>query len=282
MPAPELRSDLLTFANIVSRLRAAGCVFAEDEALLLLSEASGPAELSEWVDRRVTGAPLEYILGWAEFCGLRIAVEPGVFVPRRRTGLLVSEAVTLLRDSPTPPASSWAGILVDLCCGSGAVGVAIASQVPGVELHAADIDPVAVQCGRRNVARVGGLIHQGDLYEALPSGLHGRVQLLAVNAPYVPTGALGTMPPEAREYEPRVSLDGGADGLDLHRRVILEAAEWLAPDGHLLIETSRRQAAGTAGVMAAAGFAVRTVYAEELDGTVVIGTALAACARRPL
>lgn len=282
MPAPELHSDLLTFATIVPRLRAAGCVFAEDEALLLLSEASGPAELSEWVDRRVTGSPLEYILGWAEFCGLRIAVEPGVFVPRRRTGLLVSEAVAILRESPTPPAAPWPGAVVDLCCGSGAVGVAIASKVPGVELHAADIDPVAVRCGRRNVARVGGLIHQGDLYAALPSTLHGRVQLLAVNAPYVPTGALRTMPPEAREYEPRVSLDGGADGLDLHRRVILEAAQWLAPEGRLLIETSEPQAAGTAGIMAAAGFAARTVHAEELDGTVVIGSALAACARQPL
>ncbi len=272
LPAPELHSDLLTFAHIVSRLRAAGCVFAEDEALLLLSEASGPAELSEWVDRRVTGAPLEYVLGWAEFCGLRIAVEPGVFVPRRRTELLVSEAVTMLQDSPAPRAASSPGIVVDLCCGSGAVGVAVASQVPGVELHCADIDPVAVQCGRRNVARVGGRIHEGDLYEALPARLRGRVRILAVNAPYVPSGALRTMPPEARNYEPRVSLDGGADGLDLHRRVILKAAEWLAPDGHLLIETSERQAAGTAGIMAAAGFAARTVYAEELDGTVAVGT----------
>ena len=161
---------------------------------------------------------------------------------------------------------------MDLCCGSGAVGVAIASRVPGVELHAADIDPIAVSCGRVNIARVAGQIYQGDLYLALPSKLRGRVRLLAVNAPYVPTGALQTMPPEARNYEPRVSLDGGADGLDLHRRVIAEAAEWLAPDGHLLIETSERQAAGTAAIMAAAGFAARTVHSEELDGTVVIGT----------
>lgn len=295
MPTPVLPSDSLTFDRVVSRLRAAGCVFAEDEAQLLLSEVSGPAQLSEWVDRRVTGVPLEYVLGWAEFCGLRIAVEPGVFVPRRRTGLLVTEAVKLLQEvrpaagptatdrppgtqrppSPTRtsrPLRTSPGVVVDLCCGSGAVGVAIASRVPGVELHAADIDPVAVNCGRSNVARVDGQIHQGDLYSALPTGLRGDVRLLAVNAPYVPTEALRTMPPEARNYEPRASLDGGADGLDLHRRVIEGAAEWLAPDGHLVIETSELQAAGTAALMAAAGFGARTVRSEELDGTVVIGT----------
>jgi release factor glutamine methyltransferase len=280
MPASELFSDSLTFARIVPELRAAGCVFAEDEARLLLSEASSTLELAKWVDRRLSGVPLEYILGWAEFCGLRIAVDPGVFVPRRRTGLLVAEAVKLLQEGPItdgltpppePPLGMPPGVVVDLCCGSGAVGVAIASRLPGVELHATDIDPVAVTCGHRNVTGVGGRIYQGDLYSTLPVRLKGRVRLLAVNAPYVPTAALRTMPPEARNYEPRVSLDGGADGLDLHRRVIAEAAEWLAPNGHLLIETSERQAAGTAAIMVAAGFASRTVHSEELDGTVAIG-----------
>ena len=272
MQAPELLPASLTFSVLVSRLRAAGCVFAEDEALLLLSEASSPAVLADWMDRRVSGMPLEYILGWAEFCGLRIAVEPGVFVPRRRTELLVSEAVTLLRKGLTSPAGPPPGVVLDLCCGSGAVGVAIASRVPGVELHAADIDPGAVLCGLRNVARVGGQVYQGDLYSALPVRLRGRVRLLAVNAPYVPSEALRTMPPEARNYEPRVSLDGGPDGLDLHRRVVVEAVEWLAPGGHLVIETSELQAAGTAALMADAGFDALTVRSEELDGTIVVGT----------
>lgn len=255
----------------MSRLRAAGCVFAEDEAMLLLSESSSPAELSEWVDRRVAGMPLEYILGWAEFCGLRIAVKPGVFVPRRRTELLVSEAVKLLREGMATAVDPRPGAVVDLCCGSGAVGVAIASRVPAVELHAADIDPIAVNCGASNVVAAGGQIHQGDLYSALPARLKGRVRLLAVNAPYVPTGALRTMPPEARNHEPRVSLDGGVDGLDLHRRVVKEAAEWLAPGGHLLIETSELQEARTAALMTEAGFAVRIVHEDDLGGTVVIG-----------
>lgn len=276
MPTPERRPDSPAFARVVSRLRAAGCVFAEDEALLLLSESSSPAELAEWVERRVAGTPLEYILGWAEFCGLRIGVDPGVFVPRRRTELLVSEAADLLQRGLTTASGQRPGVVVDLCCGSGAVGVAIASQVPGVELHAADIDPVAVGCARQNVGRVGGEVHGGDLYTALPVSIRGRVQLLAVNAPYVPTEALRTMPPEARNYEPRVSLDGGLDGLDLHRRVVEEAAGWLAPGGHLLIETSELQRAGTAGLIADAGFVARTVRSEELDGTAVIGSRRAA------
>jgi release factor glutamine methyltransferase len=269
MPRPgSLARPVLT--EIVTLLRAAGCVFAEDEAQLLLSEASGPAKLTEWISRRVSGEPLEYIVGWAGFCGLRIAVDPGVFVPRLRTELVVSEAVTLLRQNRT--AGAEPGIVVDLCCGSGAVGVAVASQMRVKELHAADIDSAAVECARRNLAAVGGEVHQGDLYAGLPSRLRGRVKLIVVNAPYVPTDVLPTMPPEARIYEPRISLDGGPDGLNLHRRIIGEAPEWLYPGGHLVIETSERQAAGTAGIMAAAGLAGRTVHSEELDGTVVVGT----------
>jgi release factor glutamine methyltransferase len=270
MPAPESLAPP-TFADLVPTLRAAGCVFAEDEAHLLLSEASSAAELSMWVERRVSGEPLECIVGWAEFCGLRIGVDSGVFVPRRRTELLVSEAAALLRERLKPSTSSSA-VIVDLCCGSGAVGVAVASQVSVGELHSADIDPIALECARRNVATVGGHVHRGDLYAALPSRLRHRVQLIVVNAPYVPTGLLPTMPPEARIHEPPLSLDGGPDGLNLHRRLIREAREWLDQTGNLVIETSERQAAGTAGIMAAAGLAARTVHSAELDGTVVVGT----------
>jgi release factor glutamine methyltransferase len=271
MPAAESFASP-TFADLVPTLRAAGCVFAEDEAQLLLAEAPSPTELFEWVERRVSGEPLEYIVGWAEFCGLRVTVDPGVFVPRRRTELLVSEGASLLRDSLTPPGPSVPAVVVDLCCGSGAVGVGVASQVSVRELHSADIDSVAVECARRNLSPLGGHVHQGDLYAALPARLKRRVQLIVVNAPYVPTGVLPTMPPEARIYEQQISLDGGPDGLDLHRRVIAEATEWLDPAGHLVIETSERQAAGTAAIMVAAGLGARTVHSEELDGTVVVGT----------
>src|SRR6185437_3948736 len=114
---------------IVARLRAAGCVFAEDEARLLMSAARTPAELHAMLDQRVAGLPLEQVLGWAEFCGLRITVAPGVFVPRRRTEFLVRQAVALARPRD---------VIVDLCCGAGAIGAAMAAAVEGVDVYAAD------------------------------------------------------------------------------------------------------------------------------------------------
>ena len=273
MSAPELH--FASLLGIAERLRSAGCVFAEEEARLLLASLSGAAGIASAVERRVAGYPLEHILGWAEFCGLRIEVDAGVFVPRRRTGLLVNEAATLLSTEPTKEFrdGSEPDVVVDLCCGSGAVGAAIAFRVAGLELHAADIDPAAVACARRNVGRAGGEVHQGDLFEALPPAIKGRIRVLAVNAPYVPTGAIDSMPHEAREHEALWSLDGGADGLEFHRRIAAEANEWLRPGANLIIETSERQARGTSSILARAGFAVRTVHSEELDGTVVVGRA---------
>jgi release factor glutamine methyltransferase len=158
-------------------------------------------------------------------------------------------------------------VVVDLCCGTGAIGAAIAAAVPGAEVHAADVDPAAVACARRNVP----VVHQGDLYAALPDHLRGRVDLLVVNAPYVPTAAIATMPPEARDHEPRVALDGGVDGLDVQRRVAADAPAWLRPGGALLIETGADQAPRTAALFAAAGLTAEVAYAE--DATVVTGVA---------
>ncbi len=251
---------------IVARLRAAGCVFAEDEAALLITAARSPAELTAMVERRIVGVPLEQILGWAEFCGLRITVEPGVFVPRRRTELLVRQAQVL--------AGEGAGVVVvELCCGSGAAGAALLARLDRAEVYAADIEPAAVRCARRNIVGVGR-VFEGDLYEPLPATLRGRVDILLVNAPYVPTESIATMPPEARLHEPRAALDGGTDGLDVQRRVAAGASEWLAPGGHLLIETSERQAPHTVDAVARSGLRARVARSDELDGTVVIGTML--------
>jgi release factor glutamine methyltransferase len=260
---------------IVTRLRAAGCVFAEDEARLLMSAARTPAALAAMVDRRAAGQPLEQILGWAEFCGLRIAIDPGVFIPRRRTEFLVRRAAALVRlaagpvgaDPARPPA-----VIVDLCCGSGAVGAALAAALGRVELYAVDVDPAAVRCARRNVASAGGQVYQGDLYGPLPPRLQGHVDVLAANVPYVPTEEVGLLPPEARDHEPRVALDGGADGLDVLRRVTAAAPGWLAPGGHLLFETSERQAPQAAAAAARAGLTPRVARSGRLNATVIIGT----------
>jgi release factor glutamine methyltransferase len=260
MPLPP---SALSPSVIVTRLRAAGCVFAEDEAELLIAEARTSAQLADMVERRVSGLPLEYILGWVEFCGLRIAVEPGVFVPRHRTEFLVHEAAAL-----TKPGA----VVLDLCCGSGALGVALAAAIDGIELYAADIESAAVACARRNLAAIDGQVFEGDLFEPLPATLRGRIDILMCNTPYVPTDAIGMMPPEARDYEPHVTLDGGADGLDVQRRVAASAQQWLAPGGHILVETSEEQAPQTVAIFARNGLVPRIASSEELYATVVIGT----------
>src|SRR5262249_2060378 len=111
-----------TDVDVVARLRAAGCVFAEDEAALLTRAAGNPAELDAMVGRRADGEPLEYVVGWAEFCGLRVCVDPGVFVPRPRSEFLVSVAVRL---AGARGPSSAVSVIVDLCCGTGALGLAV-------------------------------------------------------------------------------------------------------------------------------------------------------------
>lgn len=267
--------------TVVARLRAAGCVFAEEEAGLLAAAARTPAELDAMAGRRAAGLPLEQVVGWAEFCGLRILVDPGVFVPRRRSEFLVRTA----RARSGVPAGPDGQVIVDLCCGTGALGVAVAAQLAGdgrpagdgrasaAELHAADIDPAAVACARRNVEPAGGRVYLGDLFAPLPAALRGRVTILICNAPYVPTKDIGTLPPEARDHEPRAALDGGLDGLAVLRRVAAQAPRWLARGGRLLVETSDRQAPPMAAAMSAAGLTARVHGCAGEGATVVTGEA---------
>jgi release factor glutamine methyltransferase len=246
-----------TYAETVAALRAAGCVYAVDEARLLL-EAGG--DLEALLARRVAGEPLEWVVGWAEFADLRIAVRPGVFVPRRRTELLAAESIARLR-----PAS----VAVELCCGAAPVATTILEEVPFVDVHAADVDPVAVACARENLPN--GNVHESDLFDALPSDLRGRIDVLVANTPYVPSDQVATMPVEARDHEPRSTLDGGPDGLDLLRRISAGAREWLSPGGHLLIEVSERQLPTALRVFEGDGLVASSARDDELDATVVIG-----------
>ncbi|MBF6170400.1 putative protein N(5)-glutamine methyltransferase [Nocardia blacklockiae] len=253
---------------VVAALRAAGCVFAEDEAALLLEAASSPAELDALVAQRISGIPLEHVLGWAEFRGLRVAVTPGVFVPRQRTGFLVELAVEFGR-------GDHSRVVLDMCCGCGALGLAVATELARngirVELAASDIEPAAVACARRNLEPLGARVYAGDLFAALPANLAGRVNVLLANTPYVPTAAIADMPPEARDHEPRTALDGGGDGLDLVRRVAAGAPAWLAPGGLLLVESSAAQASAVAEVFARHGLSPVIAESEELYATVVTG-----------
>lgn len=266
MPASEPLSTFRTrrgrlsvrkLDNVARELRVAGCVFAEDEAVVILASGRDAAEVARMVRERCTGPPLEQVVGWAELAGVRVRIEPGVFVPRRRSELLVREAVALTRPG---------ALVVDLCCGSGALGAAVAAAAH-VEVVGADVDPVAVACARRNLP----VVYEGDLFAALPFSLRGRVDMLLCNTPYVPTAEVDFLPAEAREHEPRIALDGGADGLDVQRRVAAEACDWLAPGGSLLVETSEGQAPVAAEVFGA--YDTRVVHDDDLDATVVVATA---------
>lgn len=244
--------------DVVAALRAAGCVFAEDEAALLLA---APGPLGPLLARRVAGEPLEQVLGWAGFDGLRVAMAPGVFVPRRRSELLVRLAADGVRAGD---------LAVDLCCGSGALGMALRVRVPGIELHAAELDPDAVRCARGNLP--GASVWHGDLWDALPARLRGRVRVALANAPYVPSEAIALMPTEARDHEPRFTLDGGDDGLNVHRRIAATARDWLAPGGRLLIEVSDAQAGPAVSLFERAGLLPAVHTDDGLDATAVVGT----------
>ncbi|MEU4809028.1 putative protein N(5)-glutamine methyltransferase [Nocardia fluminea] len=259
------------FPEVVVELRRAGCVFAEDEATLLIDAAGDdPRRLDALVRQRVSGTPLEYLLGWVEFRGLRVGVRPGVFVPRQRTAFLVDEAVGAIGPEATR------ACVVDLCCGCGALGLSAATELSArgcdVELAAADIDPVAVACARENLAPISAPVFGGDLFDALPADLRGRIDILLANTPYVPSARVADLPPEAREHEPLAALDGGADGLDVFRRVAEGAATWLAPGGTVLVETGTGQVDTACSVLIAHGLAPRVAESEEHYATVVLGT----------
>ena len=246
-------------ATAVRQLRAAGCVFAEEEADLLSAAAGDDAVLAALVGRRSLGEPLEQVVGHADFCGVRVGLRPGVFVPRVRSELLVRLAVEATTDK---------AVVLDLCCGSGALGLAVRRQRPDVELHAADVDGTAAACARDN-----GIEHvyQGNLYDALPATLRGRITVLLANVPYVATDHLALLPAEAREHEPRTALDGGPDGLDIFRAVAQNARRWLAPDGILLSEITEAQADAALAVVHRSGLDGTVIYDEDLEAQVIRG-----------
>ena len=184
-------------------------------------------------------------------------------------------------------AGSKTVLLVDLCCGSGALGAAVAARLLAaghdVEVHAADIDPKAVTCAQHNFDTLAGDVapgtgrltahtSTGDLAAPLPAEVWGRVEILIANAPYVPTEAISMMPPEAREHEPHTALDGGDDGLTILRRVISLAPRLLRAGGHLLVETGETQVSAVVGHMKAAGLRTTVLSDAELGATALAAT----------
>jgi release factor glutamine methyltransferase len=214
----------------VARLAAAGCIAAEEEAAMLTEAAGDEAgRLEAFVRRREAGEPVEWIAGWAPFCGLRVGLAPGVYVPRAQTEVLATAAAALVVAGSTTA--------VDLATGSGAIALVLAAA--GADVVATELDPVAAGCARAN----GVTVHEGDLDEPLPPELADRVDVLTANVPYVPTAAIDLLPRDVRDHEPVLALDGGPDGLALVRRVLALAPRWLRPGGAVLVEIGPDQAA---------------------------------------
>jgi release factor glutamine methyltransferase len=206
------------------------------------------------VARRAAGEPLQYVIGWAPFGPLRLRVGPGVFVPRPETETLADRAAAFLRGRSRPR------VAVDVCTGSGAIACFLAAEAPGTRVLATELDPGALPWARANCERHGVELLAGDLDDPLPAELAGRVDVLCANVPYVPTAAIATLPTDVRDHEPRLSLDGGADGLDVLRRLVARAGRWLAPGGRLCCEIGEDQAATAAALLTAAGLAEVAVH----------------------
>jgi len=232
-------------------LAKGGCVAADAEADALLrasSEGVGPIE--ELIARRLRGEPLAWVTGSVRFCGIRIRVDPGVFVPRPHTETLARRAVSLL------PAE---GIAVDLCTGSGSVAAVLGSARPRATVIATDVDPVAVACARRNGIRALA----GNLDEPLPPSMRGRVDVMTAVVPYVPTEELHLLPRDVLDNEPRRALDGGERGTTVLVQAAEAAARWLRPGGSVIMEIGGDQAGEMATTLADEGLPQIRVHRDD-------------------
>lgn len=239
-------------ADVAGRLAAAGCVAAAEEAAELVSAVPDANTLEAYVGRREQGEPLAWITGAVRFCGRRVLMTAGMFVPRPQSEELAFRAAALLA------ARGPGGRAADLCTGSGAVASHLAAAGGGATVVGVDREVRAVGCARRNGVRA----IVGDVGEPLRSGVFDVVTAVA---PYVPTGAIGVLPSDVQRYEPRVALDGGPDGLDLVRRVVDAGARLLRPGGWLLAEIGGDQDRALAPVLERFSFRAVDVWHDE-DG----------------
>jgi release factor glutamine methyltransferase len=264
---PESTVDAL-LREAATRLAAAGFPTARQDAELLLARVLGTtrlglytadplavpgparAALAALVARRLEQEPIQYILGETEFSDLRLELGPGVFIPRPETEALVERALAL-----GPPGRAT---VVELCAGSGALACALATRRPDWTVWAVERAAAALACARANVRRLGLAarvrVCAGDLFGPLRGTVTpGGAALVVANPPYLATPILSTLAAEVRDWEPRAALDGGVDGLDVIRRLVAEAPDWLGPGGGLLVEIGEEQGAAARALVAADG-----------------------------
>jgi release factor glutamine methyltransferase len=231
------------------RLADAGCVAPDREAAALANAARGDlAALASFVERRTTGEPLAWIIGWTDFCGRVLLVDPGVYVPRWQSEPIAERAAALL-----PPD----GRAIDLGTGSGAIARVLLDRRPASTVIGIELDPIAARCARRN----GIDVVEGDLFSSVPASWAGTVDVIVGVLPYVPTDEIAFLPRDVRHFEPRVALDGGVDGLAVLRRTIVAARTWLRPAGHVVFEVGGDQPAMLTDALLAADFHDVRVFA---------------------
>lgn len=264
-------------ASVTIRLRQAGCVFAEDEARILIQVAqestsntgSSKECLGELLARRVAGDPLEQVVGWVEFAGLRLTVAPGVFVPRQRTTLLATQTIHAVRAAEARTGAGTRTRFLEAFCGVGPVATTVSRATPGAQIHLGDHDETALDCARTNVG-AGVACHLLDCLAGLSPELARGFDVISAVPPYVPDSAAQLLPREALDYEEPTALFGGVDGLDLVRRLISQSRDWLAPEGTLLIELGTDQQQMAAKFARQAGLVIGASTCGEDKQTVVL------------
>jgi release factor glutamine methyltransferase len=238
---------------LASQLGAAGCVAPFEEADELIEAAHGnECLLRRLLARRVAGQPLAWVTGSVIFAGHRILIDPGVYVPRHQTELLLRRAIQLLPDG---------GLAVDLCTGSGAIAVGLARARPTARIVGTDIDPAACRCATDN----GVEVFLGSLADPLPDELRGHVDLVTGVVPYVPSSEIAYLPRDVREHEPLLALDGGPGGTRVLEEAVWTGSTLLRSGGTLLLELGGDQDEAIVAVLEAAGFGVPRRYEDE-DG----------------
>ena len=201
-----------------------------------------------FLERRHAGEPMQYIMGETEFYGLPFRVTPDVLIPRPETEHLVETVIALCRDAAHPR-------IVDVGTGSGAIAVALAHTLPQAQVTATDVSAAALDVAQQNAARNGVADHIRFLKGDLLCPVHRELfDVIASNPPYVSTTDRSTLAVEVREQEPAVALFAGSDGLSIYTRLIPQAAELLAPGGHIVLEIGYDQQQSIAALLAAGDF----------------------------
>lgn len=226
---PDPTIDARWIAEDVLGLNASALRFEAQNAL----PDSKLAEMNAFLDRRVQGEPVQYIMKKSDFMGMRFYVDHRVLIPRQDTETLVEAAIIALQGQKNPR-------VLDLCTGSGCIGISIATLAPHAQLTLADISTGALEVAKKNAhdLNVDVLLRHGDLFKAVG---REKFDLIVSNPPYIPSDELADLQPEVRR-EPALALDGGADGLDFYRRIAEEAGQHLLPGGSIYLEVGMGEA----------------------------------------